>query len=92
MTEAMMKKIEDDVTKAIANYTGPVTRCPTGVAAEQPIRRAPDAATRWLSEHRDDPQVKDPATERRRAREERLRRERICERNATLLRRIGGGA
>jgi hypothetical protein len=81
----MIKKVEDGLKKAIVSYTGPVTRCPTCVAAERPIRRAPDAAAKWLFKHRDDPPVEDPQTERKRAREERLRRERIHKRNAAVL-------
>jgi hypothetical protein len=83
-----MKRADDEMIKAIANFAGPVTRCPPGRAQEWAVRPAPDRAAQWLSKHRDDPSAKNPNAERKKARAKRLWSERIRERNAAVLKRI----
>jgi hypothetical protein len=83
-----MKKADDEVIKAIANFAGSVTRCPPGRAQEWAVRPAPDVAAQWLSKRRDDLSAKNPNAERKKARAERLWSERIRERNAAVLKRI----
>lgn len=76
--------IEGAMRKALAGYTGPVTRCPPGEARAKPSKVAGKAG-RWLWQHRDDRPVRDSKEERRRNRMARARRQRIAERNAALL-------
>lgn len=78
--------------RAIATYTGLVTRCPPG-RGRAPVKKAPvmNEAVKWLRHHRAEP-TKDANAERKRLRRARARRERIARRNAAVRKRIGAGS
>ena len=76
-------KTSEQMTKAIAAYSGPVTQCPPGEARAKPVKVV-DKAERWLEQHSND--VKDPRAERRQMRMARAQRERIARRNAAITR------
>lgn len=89
-----MKDNDEEMRKALAAYTGPVTPCPPGkkpkrgewkVWSPTVKQRAPDPRADAAWQHDD---ALDPKEERRRERMERARLERIAERNAALLERI----
>jgi len=84
----MHDKISKAVADAVAAYTGPVTRCRPGRARGQRIKPKNDAV-QWLIEHRDNPANVDPKARRRRLRKHYARQQRIVERNAPILERIG---
>jgi hypothetical protein len=82
--------IREAMNQAIANYTGPVTRCPAGKARSKaaPLPIKADQASRWLNRHRNERSVNDPKERRRRFRMERGQRERIAKRNAAVREHI----
>ena len=49
-----MTKIEIEMMKAVAAYSGPVTRCRPGKARGADLPKKEDRLTRWLNGHRDD--------------------------------------
>jgi len=92
-------KITDEMMKAVASYTGPVTICEPGEAQGRPVRRKRTAqqklaerASKWLYRHRfDQPQeTKEQRKHRIRIeRFERERREKIARRNRRILKARG---
>jgi hypothetical protein len=78
--------IMEAMSKAIANYTGPVTRCPPGNARSKaaPVPIKADQSSRWLKRHRNERRITDPKGRRRRLRIARAQRERIAKRNAAV--------
>jgi hypothetical protein len=101
-----MTTIDENTRKALADYTGPVTRCRPG-RARAPAEKAAGmtgaappkkavvmnrATVEWLKQHRADQPTKDVKAERKRLRRARAQRERIASRNAAVRkRRIGQG-
>ena len=84
-----MTKIETVMLKALAGYSGPVTKCPPGRARGADPPRKEDRAQRWLNEHRRDVPLPDEKAERRRKRVERAEREQIGKWNASVRKRNG---
>ena len=84
-----MTKIETEMLKAVAAYSGPVTRCPPGKARGADMPKSKDRAQQWLNGHRDDVPLRDEKAERRRQRMERAERARIAKRNASVRKRNG---
>jgi len=84
--------MHDEITKAMADaaaaYTGPVTRCRPGMARGRRIKPK-NEAVQWLIEHRDNPAIADPKARRRHLRKHYAQQQRITERNAPILERIG---
>jgi hypothetical protein len=86
-----MTIVDEKMRKAIADYTGPVTRCRPG-RARAPAKKAPamkGATAEWLKQHRADKPTKDLKAERKRLRRARAQRERIPRRNAAVRKRLG---
>jgi hypothetical protein len=79
-----MTKIETEMLKALAAFTGPVIRCKPGKARGEDIAKKEDRAARWLNGHRDDVPLRDEKAERRRRRMARAERARIANRNASV--------
>jgi hypothetical protein len=79
-----MKKIETEMLKAVAAYSGPVTRCRPGKARGANIPKKEDRPTRWLNRHRDDVPLRDEKAARRRRRMARAERDRIAKRNVLV--------
>ena len=79
-----MTKIEIEMLKVLATYTGPVIRCPPGKARGAEMPKSKDRARQWLNGHRDDVPLRDEKAERRRKRMERAERARIAKRNASV--------
>jgi hypothetical protein len=77
-------KIETEMLKALASYSGPVTRCPPGRARATGLPKKEDRTQRWLNAHRGDVPSRDEKAERRRKRMARAERTRIARRNASL--------
>jgi hypothetical protein len=84
----MHDEISKAMAEAIANYNGPVTLCHPGRARGRSITPK-NEAVQWLIEHRNAPAIADPKARRRRLREHYAQQQRIAERNAPLLERIG---
>ena len=84
-----MTKIETEMLKALAGYSGAVTKCPPGRARGADPPRKEDRAQRWLNEHRGDVPLQNEKAERRRKRMERAERMRIGKRNASVQKRNG---
>ena len=84
-----MTKVETEMMKAMAAYSGPVTRCPPGKArgAEMPKRK--DRGQQWLHAHREDVPLRDEKAKRRRQRLARAERARTAKRNAFVRIRNG---
>ena len=79
-----MTKIEIEMLKAVAAYSGPVRRCRPGKARGAEIPREEDRAQQWLNGHRDDVPSRDEKAERRRRRMARAERYRIAKRIAAV--------
>ena len=79
-----MTKIEIEMLKAVAAYSGPVTRCPPGKARGADPQEREYGARQWLNGHRDDVPLRDEKAERRRQRMARAERARIAKRNASV--------
>jgi len=84
-----MTKIDSEMLKALAAYSGPVTRCPPGKARGADLPKRKDHGHRWLHAHGDDVPSRDKKAERRRQRMARAERERIAKRNAFVRKRNG---
>ena len=84
-----MTKIEIEMLKVLATYTGPVIRCPPGKARGAEMPKSKDRAQQWLNGHRDDVPLRDEKAERRRQRMARAERARIAKRNASVRKRNG---
>jgi hypothetical protein len=84
-----MTKIETEMMKTLAGYSGPVTKCPPGRARGADLPRKEDRTQRWLNEHRGDVPLQDEKAERRRKRMARAERARIAKRNASVWKRNG---
>jgi hypothetical protein len=80
-----MSKVDDEMMKTIASYTGPVTVCPPG---EPRGKRTLDATGKWFLRHRHDVRVVDEKVERKRQNRERQRQNAIRKRNGPLLRNV----
>ena len=80
-----MTKIETEMVKALAAYSGPVKRCRPGKARGADLPKKDDRAQQWLNAHRRNTPIRDDKAERRKVRKERAERARIEQRN-TLLR------
>jgi hypothetical protein len=80
----------EEMMKAVASYTGPVTRCRPG-RARAPAKKAlaMNGAVEWLKQHRADQPTKDPEADRKRLRRARAQRERVARRNAAVRKRVG---
>jgi len=88
MNDTGEKKIRDEMRKALASYTGPVTQCPPGRArASAEAALARNAAVEWLKKNRDARPITDIKAARRQMRMVRARQQRIAKRNAPLLKR-----
>ena len=87
-----MAKIDEKMHKALADYAGPVTRCPPGPArAPAKYAAVANAAAEWLKQHRADQPTKNAKAERKRLRRARAQRERMARQNAAVRERIGKG-
>ena len=84
-----MANIDTDMLKAVAAYSGPVTRCRPGKARGADLPKRKERATQWLNAHRGDVPLRDEKAERRRQRMERAERARIAKRNASVRKRNG---
>ena len=82
-----MTKIEIEMIKALAAYSGPVKRCRPGKARGADLPKKDDRAQQWLNAHRNDARLRDNKAERRKWRIERAERERITKRNALVKKR-----
>ena len=82
-------KEADEMRRAIATYTGPVTQCPPG-RARAPAKKelVMNDAVEWLQQHQGDQRTKDAKAERKRRRRVRAQRERIARRNAAVRKRL----
>jgi hypothetical protein len=85
-----MTKIDEKMRKALADYTGSVTRCRLG-RARAPTNSEPpmNDAVEWLKQHRTDKPTKDARAERKRLRRARAQRERLSRRNAAIRNQFG---
>jgi len=72
-----MNKIDAEMLKALAAYSGPVTRCRPGKACGADLPKKDDRAQRWLNRHRGDVPLRDEKAERRKRRMARAERARI---------------
>jgi hypothetical protein len=79
-----MTKIEIEMMRALAAYSGPVKRCRPGKARGADLPKKDDRAQQWLNGHRDDVPLRDEKAERRRRRMARAERDRIARRNASV--------
>jgi hypothetical protein len=84
-----MTKIETEMLKVVAAYTGPVTRCRPGKARAAERTKKEDRAQRWLNAHRSDAPLRDEKAECRRRRMAHAERDRIAKRNAMVRKRDG---
>jgi hypothetical protein len=82
-----MTKIETEMLKALASYSGPVTKCPPGKARGADLPRKENRTQQWLNGHRGDVPLRDEKAERRRKRMARAERARIARRKASVLKR-----
>jgi hypothetical protein len=87
-----MTKIATEMLKALAAYSGPVTRCRPGKARGADLPKRKDRGQQWLHAHRDDVPSRDKKAERRRQRMARAERARIAKRNASVRKRNGSGS
>ena len=79
-----MTKIEIEMMRALAAYSGPVTRCRPGKARGADLPKKEDRAQRWLNGHRDDVPLRDEKAERRKRRMARAEQDRIAKRKASV--------
>jgi hypothetical protein len=87
MKTAEQQRIADEMQRAISAYTGPVTKCPPGAASAANVRKwQATEAGQYLTAHSDDPP--NPSAEARRHHMAQMKRKRIAEHNAPILRRI----
>lgn len=84
----MHHEISKAMADAVAAYARSVTRCPPGKARGRRVKPKNDAV-QWLIEHRYNPAIADPKARRRRRRKHRAEQQRIADRNAPILERIG---
>jgi hypothetical protein len=84
-----MTKIEIEMMRALAAYSGPVKRCRPGKARGADLPKEEDRAQRWLNGHRGKVPLRDSKAERRKRRMERAERERITKGNALVKKRKG---
>jgi hypothetical protein len=84
-----MTKIEIEMMRALAAYSGPVKRCRPGKARGADLPKKDDHAQQWLNGHRGKVPLRDKKAERRKRRMERAERERIEQRNAAVRKRSG---
>ena len=82
-----MTKIDIEMTKAVAAYSGPLKRCRPGKARAADLPKKDDRAQRWLNTHRNDAPSRDEKAERRKRRMARAERERIEQRNTAVRKR-----
>ena len=89
-----MKKNGDEaieqMREAIQKYSGPVKKCPPG-KARAPVEVAvfKNKSLEWLRQNRTARPIRDKKAMRRNMRMALAKRQRIAERNATLLNRVG---
>jgi hypothetical protein len=81
-----MTKIEIEMMRALAAYSGPVKRCRPAKARGADLPKKDDPAQQWLNAHRRNAPIRDNKAERRKRRIARAERDRIAKRN-TLVRR-----
>jgi hypothetical protein len=79
-----MTKIEIEMMRALAAYSGPVKRCRPGKARAADLPKKDDRAQQWLNAHRRDAPIRDDKARRRKLRMERAEQERIMKRNALV--------
>jgi hypothetical protein len=60
-----MAKIEIEMMKALAAYSGPVRRCRPGKARAADLPKKDDRAQQWLNTHHTDVPLRDGKAERR---------------------------
>jgi len=84
-----MTKIENEMLKALAAYSGSVKRCRPGKARGADLPKKDDRAQQWLNALRSDVPLRDKNAERRKGRMARAERERIEKRNASVRKRHG---
>jgi hypothetical protein len=80
-------KIEIEMMRALAAYSGPVKRCRPGKARGADLPKKDDRTQRWLNAHRREAPLRDGKAERRKRRMERAERERIMKRNELVRKR-----
>ena len=84
-----MTKIEIEMMKAVAAYSGPVKRCRPGKARAADLPMKDDRAQQWLNAHRGEVPLRDEKAGRRQRRMARAERDRIAKRNASVRKRNG---
>jgi hypothetical protein len=84
-----MTKIEIEMMRALAAYSGPVKRCRPGKARGADLPKKDDHARQWLNAHRRNAPIRDNKAERRKRRLARAERERIQQRNSVVRKRTG---
>ena len=84
-----MTKIEIEMMKALAAYSGHVKRCRPGKARGADLPEKEDRAQQWLNAHRRDAPLRDGKAKRRKRRMERAEQARIKQRNALVRKRNG---
>lgn len=91
-----MSKTDDQAVaqmrQAIANYAGPVTRCPPGNARAPAEKKTVmrNASVEWLKQNRNARPIRDKKAEHRKMRMAHAQQQRISKRNAALLKRVNG--
>jgi hypothetical protein len=81
----------EQMREAIKKYAGPVKQCPPGKArAPVEVVVFKNKSVEWLKHNRTSRPIRDKKARRRNMRMARAKRQRIAERNATLLNRVGG--
>jgi hypothetical protein len=84
-----MTKIEIEMMRALAAYSGPVKRCRPGKARGAELPKKDDRTQRWLNAHCSDAPLQNGKTGRRKRRMALAERARIEKRNALLRKRNG---
>jgi hypothetical protein len=84
-----MTKVDLEMIKALAAYSGPVKRCRPGKARGVDLPKKGDRTQGWLDRRSKDARSQDERTARRKRRIERAQRERIEKRNAMVRKRNG---
>jgi hypothetical protein len=85
------EKTIEQMRKAIEDYAGPLTKCPPG-KARAPVEVAvfKNESVEWLKQNRNARPIRNKKVERRKKRMAHAQQQRIAERNAALLNRVGG--
>jgi hypothetical protein len=84
-----MTKIEIEMMRALAAYSGPVKRCRPGKARAADLPKKDDRAQQWLNAHRRDAPIPDDKARRRKLRMEWAERDRTTRRNALVKKHKG---